>query len=71
MNIFKKLKDRWFIIKSIWNAEEYFVTVANSKNRFEQKDPNDPIVYEYMNNTDRKIFYVFVKDYIENNFLTK
>lgn len=65
----KKIIKRWKAIKSILNAEEYFVTVANSKNRFGQKEIHGPIVYEYMNNTDRNLFYVFVKDYIDNELI--
>lgn len=65
-NIFKKLKERWYVINSIWKAEEYFVAIANKKGNYKNKD-FAPILYEYMNNTKRELFYTFIHDYIENN----
>lgn len=51
----QKLIERIKAIKAILFAGEYFVSVANTKG---------PIVYEYFTNTDRDMFYIFVKDYI-------
>ena len=50
-------------IKAILFAEEYFVSVANNKNPYGLRC-DSPIVYEYFSNTDRNVFYIFVKDYI-------
>lgn len=59
MKLIKRLK----AIKAILFAEEYFVSVANQTNPY-GKNYNGPIVYEYFSNTDRNVFYIFVKDYI-------
>ena len=60
-----KFIERLKAIKAILFAEEYFVTVANQKNPYGRKY-DGPIVYEYFSNTDRNLFYIFVKDYITN-----
>ncbi len=58
-----KIIERLKVIKSILFADEYFVAVANQKNPY-GKICNGPIVYKYFSNTDRNVFYIFVKDYI-------
>ena len=58
-----KLIERLKAIKAILFAEEYFVSVANQMNPYGKKC-DGPIVYEYFSNTDRSVFYIFVKDYI-------
>ena len=58
-----KLIERLKAIKAILFAEEYFVSVANQMNPYGKKC-DGPIVYEYFSNTDRNVFYIFVKDYI-------
>ena len=65
----KKFKTKLKAIKAILFANEYFVTVANQKNLY---GPNDlgPIYYEYISNTDRELFYVFVKGHIKDLKLT-
>ena len=60
--IIKKIK----AIKALIMADEYFLTVANQKNLHDQ-DELGPIVYDYIHNTDRDLFYVFVKSYIKQN----
>lgn len=62
----EKLKAIW----KLWKSEEYFLTVANQKNPYGLRYLG-PIKYEYMSNTDRELFYIFVKDHIHNLELTK
>lgn len=57
------LIERWHAIKALIKSDEYFLTVANTLNDYDIRDYSS-IKYEYMNNTDRKLFYAFVKDYI-------
>ena len=59
----QKLIERIKAIKAILFADEYFVAVANNKNPYGKKC-DGPIVYEYFSNTDRNLFYIFVRDYI-------
>ena len=59
----KKLIERIKAIKAILFADEYFVSVANP---YDGKNWDGPIVCENFSNTDRNIFYLFVKDYIEH-----
>jgi hypothetical protein len=63
-----KLIERLKAIKAILFAEEFFVTVANQQNPYGKKC-DGPIAYEYFSNTDRNVFYLFVKDYILKNIL--
>lgn len=56
-----KLKAIW----RLWKSEEYFLTVANQKNPYGAIYLG-PIKYEYMTNTNRGMFYQFVKDHIHN-----
>jgi hypothetical protein len=58
-----KLIERIRVIKAILFADEYFVSVANQNNPY-GKICDGPIVYKYFSNTDRNVFYIFVKDYI-------
>lgn len=64
-----KLKDKLKAIWKLWNAEEYFLTVANQKNLYGAYE-NGPILYEYISNTDRDWFYQFIMDHIKNLRLT-
>ena len=63
-----KFIERIKTIKAILFADEYFVSVANPKNPYGKKC-DGPIVYEYFSNTDRSVFYIFVKDYIKGRTL--
>lgn len=58
-----KIIERLKAIKAILFSNEYFVSVTNQKNPYGNKC-DGPIVYEYFSNTDRNLFYLFVKDYI-------
>jgi hypothetical protein len=62
----RKLFKRWKEIKALINADEYFLVVANQKSNIEPW--RGPIEYDYIKNTDREVFYKFVKDYIKNNY---
>ena len=63
--MFKRIKERWKAIKSIINAEEYFLTVANHKNPYASRNIV-PIKYDYFSNTNRGLFFTFIKDHIKN-----
>lgn len=65
----KKFIERIKALKALWNAEEYFLVTANMDTRFSTPGtpPNGPIFYNYMHNTDRELFYLFVHNYVEDN----
>ena len=62
MNI-KTIIDRWKAIKALLKCDEYFLGVSY---KYGNND-HDPIKYDYINNTDRNLFYVFINDYIKDN----
>lgn len=62
-----KIIERLKAIKAILFANEFFVAVANPMNPYRKKY-DGAIVYEYFSNTDRNVFYIFVKDYIIPKF---
>ena len=64
MNI-KTIINRWKAIKALLKCDEYFLGVAWKDDRYH--NGHDPIYYDYINNTDRDLFYTFIHDYIENN----
>ena len=63
--MFKRIKKRWKAIKALINSEEYFLTVANQKNPYGEHKLG-PIQYEYFKNTNRGLFFTFIKDHIKN-----
>lgn len=69
----KKFIERIKALKALWKAEEYFLVTANIDTRFSTpgQQPNGPIVYNYMNNTDREMFYLFANNHIEENILSE
>lgn len=73
MKNYKKFIERIKALKALWKAEEYFLVTANMDARFSTpgQQPNGPIVYNYMNNTDRETFYLFAHNYIEENMRPK
>ena len=73
MKNYKKFIERIKALKALWKAEEYFLVIANMNTRFSTpgQQPNGPIVYNYMNNTDRETFYLFANNYIEENMLSE
>ena len=73
MKNYKKFIERIKALKALWKAEEYFLVTANMDTRFSTpgQQPNGPIVYNYMNNTDRETFYLFANNYIEENMLSE
>lgn len=56
-------------IIALWKADEYFLVTANMDTRFSTpgQKPNGPIVYKYLNNTDREMFYWYAHNYIAEN----
>lgn len=64
MNI-KTIIDRWKAIKALLKCDEYFLGVSWRDDRY--RNNHGPICYDYINNTDRDLFYTFIHDYIENN----
>ena len=73
MKNYKKFIERIKALKALWKAEEYFLVTANMDTRFSTpgQQLNGPIVYNYMNNTDRETFYLFANNYIEENMLSE
>ena len=57
----EKLKAIW----KLWKSEEYFLTIANQHNPYGEKKLG-PIKYEYFSNKNKKLFYIFVNDHINN-----
>lgn len=64
MNI-KTIKERWKAIKALLKCDEYFLGVAWKDDRYH--NDHGLICYDYINNTDRDLFYTFIHDFIENN----
>ncbi len=62
----RKIKDKLKAIYRILVSKEYFVVTANQK-KIHKEIKNELIAYDYISNTDRKLFYVFVKSYLEDN----
>ena len=60
VNLFK----RWKEVKALINSDEYFLVTAKQEDCVEPW--RGPIKYEYMNNTDRDLFYKFVKDHLND-----
>ena len=58
----KKIIERWQAIKKLLMADEYFLGVAKQKENY-----SNVMCYDYINNTNRDMFYTFVHDYIEEN----
>ena len=73
MKNYKNFIERIKALKALWKAKEYFLVTANMNTRFSTpgQPPNGPIVYNYMNNTDREMFYLFANNYIEENMLSE
>jgi len=58
----KQIIERWKAIKKLIMADEYFLGVAKQKENY-----SNVMCYDYINNTNRDMFYTFVHDYIEEN----
>lgn len=58
----KRIIERWKAIKKLIMADEYFLGVAKQKENY-----SNVMCYDYINNTNRDMFYTFVHDYIEEN----
>lgn len=66
----KRIIERWKAVKTLLLSDEYFLTVANQRNPYGRTDLG-PIIYDYIHNTDRELFYVFVKSWINDNISKK
>ena len=58
-------------IKAIFNilfSEEYFVVTTKQINPY-GKNSDGPITYKYLNNTNRHLFFLYIKDYIDSHYL--
>ena len=58
----KRIIERWYAIKKLLTADEYFLGVAKQNDNY-----SNVMCYDYINNTNRDLFYAFVHDYIEEN----
>lgn len=58
----KRIIERWDAIKKLIMADEYFLGIAKQKENY-----SNVMCYDYINNTDRDLFYSFIHDYIEEN----
>lgn len=56
----KRIIERWDAIKKLLMADEYFLSVASQKENYA-----NIIYYDYVDNTNRDLFYNFVNDYIK------
>ena len=56
----KRIIKRWDAIKKLLMADEYFLSVASQKENYA-----NVICYDYVDNTNRDLFYSFVNDYIK------
>ncbi len=61
----RNIIERWQAIKELLFAEEYFLTTANHHNPYGETRLG-PIKYNYLSNTNRELFYHFVKTHIDN-----
>lgn len=62
----KSLFNRIKIALSILSSDEFFVVTANKSKKYSSQNP--PILYEYETNTDRELFFIFVKHYLNDNY---
>ena len=62
------MKDKLKAILALLKSEEYFLTIANKEKNKYNLDISGPVKYKYFSNTDRLVFYLFIKNYI-NKFL--
>lgn len=55
-------------LKAIFNilfSEEFFVVTTKQINPYGKKS-DGPITYKYFTNTNRNLFFLYIKDYINN-----
>lgn len=56
---------KWKAIKRILKEDEFFLMTASVDYTF-NTDGLGPIKYNYDTNTDRELFYIFLKDFVKN-----
>lgn len=60
-------------LKAIFNilfSEEYFVVTTKQINPYGKKS-DGPIIYKYFTNTNKPLFFSYIKDYIDSHYLKK
>lgn len=62
----RKLKAIWKII----TCDEFFVATSKQYNPY-GNTCDGPIKYDYQTNTERNIFFAFVKNFLSNNYDSK
>lgn len=62
----RKLKAIWKIIM----CDEFFVATSKQHNHY-GNTCDGPIKYDYQTNTERNLFFVFVKSFLFNNYDSK
>lgn len=61
---------KWKAIKRILKEDEFFLMTA-SVDYTHNRNGLEPIKYNYDTNTDRELFYVFLRDFVKNLNLWK
>lgn len=56
---------KWKAIKRILKEDEFFLMTASIDDTY-NKNGLGPIKYNYATNTDRELFYVFLRDFVKN-----
>lgn len=56
---------KWKAIKRILKEDEFFLMTASIDDKYNRNDLG-PIKYHYETNTDRELFYVFLRDFIKD-----
>ena len=61
---------KWKAIKRILKEDEFFLMTASVDNSYNRKGLG-PIKYNYDTNTDRELFYIFLRDFVKDLKLWK
>ena len=61
---------KWKAIKRILKEDEFFLMTASVDYTY-NKNSLGPIKYNYDTNTDRELFYVFLRDFVKDLKLWK
>lgn len=56
---------KWKAIKRILKEDEFFLMTASIDSTY-NKNGIGPIKYHYETNTDRELFYVFLRDFVKD-----
>ena len=61
---------KWKAIKRIIKEDEFFLMTASVDYSYDRKGL-EPIKYNYDTNTDRELFYIFLRDFVKDLKLWK